>query len=254
MNVIPGLHFDRIYQEAIKPLGLAIEADHDNVTDEVRLTRRIQPTEKHSALNRMVWISQVDSLNRFHVRMIESVCEPYYATADEKFTALADFSDELTCDIRFAYRLIRDFFKREVEVKKIPPAEVIAKAEDINKNYMDREDCKVEIYLCSGEYGDDWKYRVRGIKEDKILCEHIFPDNAHGHTLYLMVCAIRQARKEGVVEGMHIAAERLMKRIANDVFNTSGVPMRGLHPAFQDLLNRSNIRGLPGAPYYNVNK
>jgi len=105
--------------------------------------------------------------------------------------------------------------------KKEPPAELVAQAEEINRQWMTRTIGLVQPYLMQdSDFGDEWRFRIvdrttvwEG-KEPRVLVEHLDPKDAHGHTYMLFVSAMFEFGNQRAREGAVMAATRIAGGIA----------------------------------------
>lgn len=81
-----------------------------------------------------------------------------------------------------------------------PPPEVVAKAEEINKQWLTDRDARVEYYNQSS-HRHNWRFRIVDVATKDFLIEHLSTEVADGHTYRMIESAIRAQREKGFEEG-----------------------------------------------------
>jgi hypothetical protein len=105
--------------------------------------------------------------------------------------------------------------------KKEAPAELVAKAEEINAQWMGNTIGVVQPYLQDTDLGDEWRFRIidrttmwEG-QEPRVLVEHLAPEDAHGHTYMLFVRALFDFGNLRAREGGVLAVTRMVGGLAH---------------------------------------
>lgn len=103
---------------------------------------------------------------------------------------------------------------------EVPPQELLDKSEALQKN-LTSHGATVELYLSSGDFGDDWRFRLVSDyisdPEKRVITNHLNPDTADWHTYMLFVHAFYNAYSDGIYKGKMIAITHQMGALCNDL-------------------------------------
>lgn len=96
----------------------------------------------------------------------------------------------------------------------IPSVELLAQCAEINTQWLVTTFTSIVPVFYDDEYSNSWKLRIFVTRTKHVLMEHIRPEAADGHTLYLAVCAIREAHSQGITEGKLRAMEKVILNLS----------------------------------------
>lgn len=172
-------------------------------------------------VQREVVLTDINHRDTFKVTMTEQTVGPSYVlkTFERSFHSTNCYvaTDQWISQIRY-------FLFSAVEIDKIPTPDQINKVLEINKDYLNGG-YSVELYLSSGDFGDDWVHRIVD-NNKKVICDHLLAERADGHTYRLIVNTFTLGFNAGIAEGVARVVEETTREMAHKVI--------GLIPDRQD--------------------
>ncbi len=116
-------------------------------------------------------------------------------------------------------------------VNKEAPAELVAKCEEINTQWLTGTDTVCEPYYANSDLRLSWKLRlVKRFSREEVLI-HLDPTAADGHTYYLFVDQLKRKQLDSVEEGKMLA----LAMLTNHACSALGVKI----PAFKKYYVKS---------------
>jgi hypothetical protein len=77
---------------------------------------------------------------------------------------------------------------------------------------------RLEYYRSYDSYGPDpIRLRMVDTLTSEVLCEHLIPEYAHGHTYMLLAQAMRKTEKIGILNGKNTAVKEITNSLCNTV-------------------------------------
>lgn len=103
---------------------------------------------------------------------------------------------------------------RDPKNDNVPPGLRLA-CEEINKQWFCGDSsAKIEPYILRTDW-DDWRIRLIDLKTKKVVSEYLTPKALSGHTLHLLLMTYRDTHKDGIQEGLLLAAKRYMGQLCD---------------------------------------
>lgn len=243
--VHPSLHFDKIFDNAIKPLGLEV-VGFERGQNSIKFSVTMTTPESDQKINRTVTIHQLNYEGRFTVECKNTFVNYDFDLKKEKFEIDSNYDpdsphyQEQPTSMDYCYRRIANFMRGEIDFSKLPSPEYFEKRDKINKSWLDDKGYKVELY-CEDHHERDYRFQL--VSDDGVvITRHLCIDTADGHTYRLFGDAIKAGFKRGIREGQMRSADNLARNIFQQV--TTGMDNYDLkrYPEVYDLINSGSIR------------
>jgi hypothetical protein len=90
----------------------------------------------------------------------------------------------------------------------IPPADLVAQCELLNKELGMHKEEIVILYLQDTEFEPEWRFKIYDDQYKRTVVEHLIPANADWHTYYLLLDGARKAFEDGIKNGVMSTIEQ----------------------------------------------
>lgn len=243
--VHPSLHFDKINENVIVPLGLKL-LNVERGEASMKLTLGFQLTDPVMTLDRSVTIHQLDYDGLFRVECVETWPEFEFDLKKETFEINSNFDpttpnyQDSPVDMGYCYRRIATFLREEFKPHLWPTRAQFAKRDEVNSRFLTEKKYKVELYNESSHRAD-WRFMMVA-KDGTVLTRHLDIERADSHTYMLFGSAIENSFKRAVVEGrLQMADEIVKEAYAKATANMPNYEIQR-HPEVAQALSPTGIR------------
>lgn len=212
--VHPSLHFDKINENVIVPLGLKL-LNVERGEASMKLTLGFQLTEPEMTLDRSVTIHQLNYDGLFRVECVETWSEFEFDLKKETFEINSNFDptapnyQDSPVDMDYCYRRIATFLREEFKPHLWPTRAQFAKRDEVNTRFLTEKKYKVELYNESSHRAD-WRFMLIA-NGAVVLARYLDIDAADSHTYMLFGSAIENSFKRGTIEGRLQLADEIAK-------------------------------------------
>lgn len=212
--VHPSLHFDKINENVIVPLGLEL-LNVERGESSMKLTVEFHLIKESLSLVRSVTIHQLNYDGLFRVDCVETWPEFEFDLKKETFEINSNFDpiapnyQDSPTDMGYCYRRIATFLREAFKPELWPTRAQFAKRNEVNNRFLIEKKYKVELYNESSHRAD-WRFMLIA-NGDVVLTRHLDIEAADSHTYMLFGGAIENSFKRGTIEGRLQLADEIAK-------------------------------------------
>lgn len=99
--------------------------------------------------------------------------------------------------------------------KSIPPAELTDLCAKLNDEWLRSTGTEASPYLQESSHGDEWRITIKRRDSGFIICRHLDPKTADGHTYYILASAAHDSYQCGRLHGKKEVLLRQFTEMAN---------------------------------------